>query len=266
MKDYLLNLVSKVDDRNQKANIMREYLQVYALRAMFEKGRFAQLAFVGGTAFRFIYELPRFSEDLDFSLTNANSYDFINMLSEMEQSFKKANYEIVIKHNKDKTVNSAFLKFPDLMYLSGLSLRQNQNISIKIEVDTNPPSGASVTTSLVNKYFPITFSHYDLPSLFAGKLHAIFSRAYVKGRDYFDLVWILSRHKDLNPNVELLNAALIQSKNPLRVTKEDWRKHVLAKIETLNWKLVLDDVEKFSEDPLFINSMNLENAKKLLSI
>jgi predicted nucleotidyltransferase component of viral defense system len=264
MKDYLINLVSQSKDDKLKMNIMREYLQVYMLRAIFEKGRFSQLAFVGGTALRFILSLPRFSEDLDFSLVNKDGYDFERILSEVKRAFEDANYTLAVKFSTERTVHSALFKFPELLHLAGLSHRANQNLSIKLDIDTKPPKGGVVKTALVNKYFPITFSHYDLPSLFAGKLHAIFTRQYVKGRDYFDLVWLLSRYRDLEPNLELLNNALEQTGNQLRVTKDTWREKVLERVESVDWQKILEDVEKFTEDPLFLNSMKIEYARALL--
>lgn len=71
MKDELLGDVAKVENPTQKLNLMREYLQAVALRSLHESEAFKNLAFVGGTALRFIYSLARFSEDLDFSLENA---------------------------------------------------------------------------------------------------------------------------------------------------------------------------------------------------
>lgn len=264
MKDHLLGIVSSVSDSGMKANVMREYLQIYALRALFERGRFGQVAFVGGTALRFIFGVPRFSEDLDFSLVNKEGYDFGQMLSEIKRSFENANYAVSVKFKSEKTVNTALLKFPEILHLAGLSHRANQNLTIKIDVDTNPPKGGALATSLINKYFPVTFTHYDLPSLFAGKLSAIFTRPYVKGRDYFDLVWLLGRFKGLEPNFTLLNNALLQTGNSLRVTPSDWKRKVLEKIESVSWQGVIDDVKRFSEDPLFIESMKPEYVKSLL--
>jgi hypothetical protein len=54
---------------------------------------------------------------------------------------------------------------------------------------------------------------HDLPSLFAGKLHAILARPCAKGRDWFDLVWYLTEKRGLEPNVTLLRNALLQTLN-----------------------------------------------------
>lgn len=264
MKDYLLNLVSPISDKPTKVNIMREYLQVYALRTMFEKGRFGHMAFVGGTTLRFIHALPRFSEDLDFSLTSSAGYNFEDILYETKQAFVDANYKIAVKYDCSRTVHSAFLKFPELLHAAGLSHRKEQNLSIKIDVDTRPPTGAVLARSLVNKYFPITFTHYDLPSLFAGKLCAILTRPYVKGRDYFDLAWILSRWRDINPNIDLLNAALKQAGRNGDSTAGNWKARVLKKISAVEWNAIVIDVEKFLENPNDLNILTLENVKALL--
>ncbi|MBK7599829.1 MAG: nucleotidyl transferase AbiEii/AbiGii toxin family protein [Acidobacteria bacterium] len=57
----------------------------------------------------------------------------------------------------------------------------------------------------------LLLQHYDLPSLMAGKLHAILARKYAKGRDWYDLVWYLSQRSPVEPNVELLQNALDQT-------------------------------------------------------
>lgn len=68
MKDYVLELVSAKTGYNAKLNIMREYLQAFILRIMHDNKAFRSAAFLGGTALQFLYDLPRFSENLDFFL------------------------------------------------------------------------------------------------------------------------------------------------------------------------------------------------------
>jgi len=51
-----------------KLNRVREFLQIVILKIIYDKGFFKNIAFVGGTALRILYDLRRFSEDLDFSL------------------------------------------------------------------------------------------------------------------------------------------------------------------------------------------------------
>ena len=68
MKEYLLTLVSAATSPIEKKNLAREYLQALILQSLQRAGAMTALAFHGGTALRFLYSLPRYSEDLDFAL------------------------------------------------------------------------------------------------------------------------------------------------------------------------------------------------------
>lgn len=268
MKDYCLELVSKQTAANAKLNVMREYLQACILRSMHEYGAFSATAFLGGTALRFLYGLGRFSEDLDFSLTRQESgYAFRKMLARMKEDLLSAGYGVSVTYNDEKTVNHAFFRFGDLLYEAGISPLKSQKLSIKLEIDTNPPQGAGLETQIVNKYFPLSFLTYDLESLFAGKLHAVLSRAYVKGRDYFDLGWYLSRWKDLNPNLKLLANALRQTKFKDAVpAKDTWRQTIFKAVHRTDWDIVKKDVENFLENQADLNVFTKENVLELLRL
>ncbi|MBN2097693.1 MAG: nucleotidyl transferase AbiEii/AbiGii toxin family protein, partial [Candidatus Omnitrophica bacterium] len=243
MKDYVLELTSKQSGLNAKLNIMREYLQAYALRVLFNQGVFHSSAFLGGTALRFLHGLPRFSEDLDFSLTAKMDYSFAAVIGKVKEEFGLAGYDISVTYNDRKNVQHAFLKFAGLMYEAGISPLESQKFSIKIEIDTNPPQGAGLKTAVVNKYFPLSFLSYDLASLFAGKLHALLCRKYTKGRDFFDLGWYLSRWKDIVPNIALLRNGLLQSGWKSEMPSENnWRDFLYQAVEKTNWQKVREDV------------------------
>ena len=265
MKDYVLELVSKQTGFNGKLNIMREYLQTYALRILYEQRVFRSTAFLGGTALRFLYNLPRFSEDLDFSLTRNMEYSFVALAKKLKKEFTLSGYDLSVSYNDKKNVHYAFLRFAGLMYEAGLSPLRTQKFSIKIELDTNPPAGAVVKTAITNKFLPISFLSYDLPSLFAGKLHALLSRKYTKGRDFFDLGWYLSRWKDISPNFTLLRNSLLQTgwkgKMP---SQNNWRNFLYKIVERTDWKKVRKDVKNFLENPSDMDIFSQENILKLL--
>ena len=241
MKDFCLELASKQAGFNAKLNIMREYLQSYALRTLQDDGAFRSMAFVGGTALRFLHALPRFSEDLDFSLEGKkNTRPFPVIIKKIKEEFILAGYDVTVTYNDEKTVQHAFLKFEGLMHEAGISPHKDQRLSIKIEIDTRPPEGAIMETKIVNKYFPLSFLSYDLSSLFAGKFHALLSRKYTKGRDFFDIVYLMSKTE---PDLEFLKVRMnIGSK-----------KELLARLKTrmkeLDLKLLARDVEPFLFDP-----------------
>ena len=268
MKDYCLELASKQTASNAKLNLMREYLQACILRSMHEYGMFRATAFLGGTALRFLYGLGRFSEDLDFSLTRQESgYSFSRMLARMKEDLLSAGYDLSVTYNDEKTVNHAFFRFGDLLYEAGISPLKSRKLSIKLEIDTNPPQGAGLETRIINKYFPLSFLAYDLESLFAGKLHAVLSREYVKGRDYFDLGWYLSKWKDLNPNLKLLANALRQTKfKDTAPAKDTWRQAIFKAVHRTDWDMVKKDVENFLENQADLNVFTKENVLGLLKL
>ncbi len=265
MKDYVLELIASKTGFNAKLNIMREYLQAYILRILHNEGVFRSTAFLGGTALRFLYGLPRFSEDLDFSLVEKMGYSFVDLLKKTKQELTLAGYNISMTYNDKRTVYSAMIKFEELMYEAGISPLPKQKFSIKLEIDTRPPKGAVLKTDIVNKYFPISFLSYDLASLFAGKLCALLSRNYTKGRDFFDLGWYFSRWRDISPNITLLQNALKQTGwNKEMPTENSWREQLYKIVENADWKRVKQDVENFLENPSDLNIFTQQNVLSLI--
>lgn len=249
MKDRALQLVREAPEP-QKANLLREYLQAHVLYSLQRKRAFEQLAFAGGTALRFLYGLPRFSEDLDFSLERRGGYDFQVLLTAIETDLFKAGFEVTVHPRAERVVHSAFLRFPGLLYEAGLSPHRAQKLSIKVEIDTNPPPGAKTEQTVINRHFLLGAWHHDLSSLMAGKLHALLMRPYTKGRDLYDLLWYLTRSELVVPNVVLLNNALYQTGwEGDRVTEKTWRSIVRDRLERLDWASVSEDVSAFLEHP-----------------
>ena len=176
------------------------------------------------------------------------------------------NYVINIKAAPPKTVMSAFLKFPGLLYEMGVSPHHNEVLSVKFEIDTNPPLGADTTTTIVRRFVTVNVTHYDKSSLLAGKLHAVLSRVYTKGRDLYDLVWYLSDRTWPAPNLSLLNAALGKSGwQGGKITPENLKEILLRKMEELQWEKVKDDLLPFLERQQELELVTKENCLKLIS-
>jgi predicted nucleotidyltransferase component of viral defense system len=207
MKDILAKELQKVAAREERFNRAREFLQHFILKIMDDLQAFESVAFIGGTALRILYGLNRFSEDLDFSLReNAGKFDFGNLTSEVVKKLEGVGYVVDAKPKVKMGVVSAFLRFREIMREFDISPRKGEKLSIKVEVDTRPPVGAVVEMSPVNIDFFFKVAHYDLPSLFAGKLHAILYRGYTKGRDLYDFMWYVTKKVPVNAKL-LHNAA-----------------------------------------------------------
>ncbi|MFH0777963.1 MAG: nucleotidyl transferase AbiEii/AbiGii toxin family protein [Candidatus Eisenbacteria bacterium] len=267
MKDHLRHLVENVHgDVNQKICIAREYLQARILQSFQEDGVFARWAFHGGTALRFLFSLPRFSEDLDFALIHIGEDAlFERAVRRVQTAFQAEGYDIAIKGKPQKTVASAFIGFTGLLYELELSPQRRQIFSVKVEVDTNPPAGATTDTTLVRRHVTLNLHHYDKPSLLSGKVHALLSRPWCKGRDLFDLVWYLADRDWPEPNLLLLNSALSHTgwKGP-ELAAENWKKVLLGKLKSLDWDAARKDALPFLERSREADVIRPEHLLRLL--
>ncbi|MCX7115065.1 MAG: nucleotidyl transferase AbiEii/AbiGii toxin family protein [Gammaproteobacteria bacterium] len=235
-------------NHNDKYNFLREQLQILILKKIDEAGYFKNIAFVGGTALRILYDLKRFSEDLDFSLINATTFDFTQFIEKLRYELHLESLVIEHKSKMRDAVCMAQLKFKDLLFETQLSPHKDEVIMIKLEVDCRPPAGYKTELTLVNKGDLVAINHFDLPSLFAGKLHAILQRKYTKGRDYYDFLWYMARK--IKPNFLMLNQALEQTMGVNPNLDEHTLIHVLEKrFDETNYALVRKDVEVFLSDP-----------------
>lgn len=226
MHNILSQMLEKysISTLSDEKNALKEVVQEIALCGLSRAGFFNSAAFYGGTALRIFYGLDRFSEDLDFSLLVPSSdFELSKYFSILESEIRSVglNFKAEEKNKtNDSFIKSAFLKgntkehimtiYNDSHSYTGIST--NDVIKIKFEVDINPPAFATYE----NKYrllpSPYKVKLFDMPSLFAGKLHAVICRAWrnrVKGRDLYDYVFYLSRNASVN--LPHLNARLIDS-------------------------------------------------------
>ena len=262
MKEYLKTLIQSSSSAVEARNLAREYLQALTLQSLQRAGAMTAIAFHGGTALRFLYSLPRYSEDLDFALERPSQiYDFRSYLQSIQNDLESQGYKTILKVSDQKAVYSAFVRFPGLPFELKLSPHQNEVLAVKIEIDTNPPAGASLETSLIRRPVLLNLYHHDRASLLAGKLHAILQRSFLKGRDLYDLIWYLSDRDWPDPNLVLLNNALNQTAwTGPTINAENWREIIRAKIKSISFEQALDDVRPFlgsNEDMSLLTKENL---------
>ena len=268
MKEYLANLVKKSNSQLEGRNVAKEYLQSRILGSLQRSGAMIPLAFHGGTALRFLYSHGRYSEDLDFALEgNRQNYNFRSYLQAIRSELSPEGYSVELIFNDQKTVHSAFIRFPGLLFELGLSSQQSEVLAVKIEVDTNPPLGAGLSTTVVRRFVVLQLHHHDQASLLSGKLHAILQRPYTKGRDIYDLLRYLSNPSWPQPNLELLNNALNQTNWTGEIlTESNWKTHVLSRLRNLNWDSIVSDVRPFVEPSFDVNLLTLANLERVLIV
>lgn len=233
---------------------IREIIQELALAALSQVGLFKHAAFIGGTCLRIIHQLPRFSEDLDFALLKEETnFEWQRYAESMATEFKAFGLDVQIQDRSklESNVKTAFIKQDSvgqiLTFKFPRTRDQSQTIRIKLEVDSRPPMGATLETKSINFPYPCRVTVHDLPSLFAGKCHAILCRNYTKGRDYFDLLWYLRRKTSLN--LILLQNGLNQN-GPwqgmgVRVDKQWVFENLKKVIQSTDFELAKADVGKF---------------------
>jgi len=268
MRDYIKSIVNKKLSVDNNLNLIREYIQAYFLYVIYRKKYYQDMVFTGGTALRFVYQIRRFSEDIDFSLSaRVKQIDFNAMMHGIAQEFNQAGYTVEIKTTAHLTVNSALLKFPGIIFEAGLSPLKDEKFLIKVEIDSHPPAGGIEAHTMVSTPFMFYMLHYDLKSLFAGKVHALLCREYTKGRDWYDLMWYLSKFKGIEPNFIMLNNAMAQtSKNPTLLNQENWKTEIKKVVKTLDWAKVRNDVARFLEDSGDIKLLTPETFIRLLDL
>jgi predicted nucleotidyltransferase component of viral defense system len=249
MKDLALQAARASGGR--PLNALREYVQSDLLWILQKTGLSLKLYFVGGTALRFLYRLPRFSEDLDFCAGRAwRAAAFRGEMERLERELRLAGYAVSLHPNEDRTVQKADFRFSGLLQELKLASRNTQKFQVSIEVDIHPPAGWTGERTIVNVHRPLLLQHYDLKSLFTAKLAALWTREYTKGRDYYDLFWYLSRWKTLRPEARLLGNALAQKKGlSSTIGLRNWKKRLRETVERADWRAIEADVRPFLERP-----------------
>ncbi len=191
--------------------IFREYLQLVFLQKLYQKTPSQSIFFKGGTAIHLIYQAPRFSEDLDFSVVlpmpQFNSY-IAAVLKRMEDE-----EGITWKGGKSIAGKQFLLTAENILpYKTYIAL----DFSFREKVFSND-------RSIIQTAYPVLFTsyvyHLSQEEALAEKIRAVMTRR--KGRDLYDLWYLLSKKTEVRQDmlreklayyeiVEVTNADIIQ--------------------------------------------------------
>ena len=224
-------------------NAEQEVCQKIALAGLHRGGFFDHAAFYGGTCLRMFYGLPRFSEDMDFSLTQKrDDIHLENYFDAIREEFNLAGFDITITKKEKKAfgkVESAFLKENTEAY--DIKFQTKKTVKVKIELDTDPPLLFNTEQKLLMQPYSFMVRCFTLPDLYAGKMHALVYRAWqrrVKGRDWFDFEWYVRNgvplsFRHLQERIREFNGAI--------VSPEEF-------MDQLRKKIVETDIENVKQD------------------
>ena len=238
----------------EEEQALREITQDVILAGLARTEYFKHAEFHGGTCLRIFHGIGRFSEDLDFVLTAPDrgfSLEDYLPAALRELTAYGFQFQVVDRSKADTAVKKAFVKDDSIGKLLEFDFikvnRSMKKIKTKIEVDTNPPPGARSLTRYLTFPFPASVTVHDVPSLFAGKLHALLCREYIKGRDWYDFVWYISQKAGVN--YPLLRSQIDQTGpwqgKGLEVSQEWCFEELFKKVKTLDWEAAKREVLPF---------------------
>ncbi len=172
--------------------ILKEQIHLLVLEHLFRKGTFSHLVFQGGTALRMAYQGIRYSEDLDFVLRRKSARFFGNLpqvlqgLPSLLRQFPLFGQAITLKEQKG---TSSFRRFILNVPIEGLSVRDRTNIEI-----AHVPSYENKPVILRDEQIPAHPAvQVEAPrEILSDKLVAFGAREYVKGRDLWDIHFLLT--------------------------------------------------------------------------
>jgi len=116
MREACVQLFEEYLEKNRGSahRALAETIQSVALLGLSRTDFFTYAAFYGGTALRLLYNLERFSEDLDFSLVEpAEDFRLASYLESLQEEMKAFGFSVVIENRRKSTdtpIESAFIK------------------------------------------------------------------------------------------------------------------------------------------------------------
>lgn len=265
LKRYPINNVT------DKQNAIYEITQQVVLAGLHRGGFFDRAAFYGGTCLRLFHQLPRFSEDMDFSLLSPDEdFKFENYFQPIIDEFDSLGRKVEIKKKDKKTfgrVDSAFLKDNTDVY--NIAFQTEKMVKVKIEVDTQPPLLFATEQKPLTIPYTFMVRCFQLPDLYAGKMHALVFRNWktrVKGRDWYDFEWYVRWRipldfKHLQEHISEFNG--------VEMSKDEFKAVLNERLSTTNIEDVKKDVRPFlRNDPheldIWSNDYFLELANHIV--
>ena len=261
----------QINNVTDKQNAVYEITQQVILAGLHRGGFFDRAAFYGGTCLRLFHQLPRFSEDMDFSLLSPDEdFKFENYFQPIIDEFESLGRKVEIKKKDRKTfgrVDSAFLKDNTDVY--NIAFQTEKTVKVKIEVDTQPPLLFATEQKPLTIPYTFMVRCFQLPDLYAGKMHALAFRNWktrVKGRGWYDFEWYVRwciplDFKHLQERISEFNGVEMSKDEFMAVLKE--------RLSTTNIEDVKKDVRPFlRNDPheldIWSNDYFLQLADRII--
>lgn len=226
--------------RRHKRFLLREYLQHKILQIVFESENAGRFAFLGGTCLRIVHGNTRFSEDIDFDNFYIGEEPFEEVAKLIRVELEREGYQVEIR-TVYKGAFHCYIRFPELLYREGLSGHLEEKILVQL--DTEPQHFKFVPEKFLLNRFDVFTQIFITPRdlLLAQKFHTILNRKRNKGRDFFDVVFLLSLTD--RPNYDYL-----EMKDNI-TTPDELKQRILERCAKLDMNEMARDVEPFLFNP-----------------
>ncbi|MEI6582866.1 MAG: nucleotidyl transferase AbiEii/AbiGii toxin family protein [Chitinophagia bacterium] len=241
-KNYPENL------RGFKRFILREYLQYKLLQILFDSEYANELCFLGGTCLRIVHGNTRFSEDLDFDNFTIAEDTFAKVSDVLKKQLEQEGYEVEMK-TVYKGAYHCYIRFPEILYKEGLSAYREEKILIQL--DTEPQHFDFVPEKYILNRFDV-FTHIfitPLNLLLSQKFYAVCNRERNKGRDFFDIAFLLSLIDRPDYNYLEFKMGVCNEKQ--------LKERIIEKCKSVNMQDMAKDVQPFLFNPRDIQKVLL---------
>lgn len=220
--------ISKIKTKYQTSelNVVREYLQHLFLQFFYQLPQSTDIYFKGGTALRFVYQSPRFSEDLGFATNREDIPGIENILLEVLEKIAKENIQANLR--EAKKTSGGYLATIDFELL-------DQTVPVQIEISFREKVVTGEMVTVLSDFIP----PYNLVSLtqdqlVSGKLRALEDRQ--KPRDFYDLYFML-RAGLISPQQRKL---LIRIRDLLKKIKINFENELKQYLPKTHWAIIKD--------------------------
>jgi len=172
--------------------ILREYLHILILKELYKATTGKRLYFTGGTYLRLVYDLKRFSEDLDFNTNIVTKKAFETLLNKTASELKRIGIKAEVSYAHWGNVYVAKLIFPEVEKFYNVISKYSKKQGIMIKVEANKLKRKIKTETHVisgfGEFFPCVCTSKEI--LFADKVDALNKKE--RGRHVYDVMFMLS--------------------------------------------------------------------------
>ncbi len=222
-----------------KRGLLCEYLQYKILEIIFSSEYASKVSFLGGTALRLIYGNSRFSEDLDFDNFGFTEAEFDALAQKVKAGLEFQGLRVEI-NTVSKGAYRCNIRLPEVLFANELSPHREEKVLIQIDVAAHNFE-YQPEKKILNK-FDVFSEIFITPAdiILSQKIFAALNRKRAKGRDFYDIVFLLSF---VRPNYRYLRAKVGIN------APEELRERLVKMADELDFGKLGQDVRTFLFNP-----------------